>query len=104
MSPIEPSHCSVVKKCVKVIRPFTTSTTSEETKKSKRENLDQKQILVPELCSIHPFPASLWRQTVALPCVLYRLNGLLIADQLRSLVAREAHLGQVCSLKQNLFF
>ena len=62
-------------------------TSSEETKKSKRENLDQKQILVPEMCSIHPFPASLWRQTVCLPCILYRLNGLLVANQLRSLVA-----------------
>ena len=58
-------------------------TSSEETKRNKRENLDQKQILVPELCTIHPYPASLWRQTVSLPCVLYRINGLLIADQLR---------------------
>jgi len=49
-------------------------TSSDETKKSKRENLEQKQILVPELCAIHPFPASLWRQAVCLPCILYRLN------------------------------
>jgi endoribonuclease Dicer len=47
-------------------------TSSDETKKSKRENLEQKQILVPELCAIHPFPASLWRQAVCLPCILYR--------------------------------
>ena len=67
-------------------------TSSEETKKSKRENLDQKQILVPELCAIHPFPASLWRQTVCLPCILYRLNGLLIANQLRSIVALDTRL------------
>ena len=66
---------------------------SEETKKNKRENLEQKQILVPELCSIHPFPATLWRQTVSLPCIFYRLNGLLIADQLRALIAREMHIG-----------
>ena len=32
-------------------------TSSEETKRNKRENLEQKQILVPELCAIHPFPA-----------------------------------------------
>ena len=68
-------------------------TSSEETKKNKRENLDQKQILVPELCAIHPFPASLWRQTVCLPCILYRLNGLLIADQLRASVSIEAKFG-----------
>ena len=34
-------------------------TSSEETKRNKRENLEQKQILVPELCAVHPFPASL---------------------------------------------
>ena len=68
-------------------------TSSEETKRNKRENLDQKQILVPELCAIHPFPASLWRQTVSLPCTLYRLNGLLIADQIRRQVALEMRLG-----------
>lgn len=68
-------------------------TSSEETKRSKRENLEQKQILVPELCAIHPFPASLWRQAVCLPCVLYRLNCLLVADSLRRLVASEMKLG-----------
>jgi len=68
-------------------------TSSEETKRNKRENLDQKQILVPELCAIHPFPASLWRQAVSLPCTLYRLNGLLIADEIRRNVASEMSLG-----------
>ncbi|RXG55161.1 Endoribonuclease Dcr-1, partial [Armadillidium vulgare] len=68
-------------------------TTSEETKKAKRENLQQKQILVPELCTIHPFPASLWRKAVCLPTILYRLNGLLLADELRVRVAIEIGLG-----------
>ena len=68
-------------------------TSSEETKRNKRENLDQKQILVPELCAVHPFPASLWRQTVCLPCILYRLNGLLIANQLRAVVSLEGKIG-----------
>ena len=68
-------------------------TSSEETKRNKRENLEQKQILVPELCAIHPFPASLWRQTVSLPCILYRLNGLLISDQIRRHVALDMKLG-----------
>ena len=70
-------------------------TSSEETKRSKRENLEQKQILVPELCAIHPFPASLWRQVVCLPCVLYRLNCLLVADSLRMLVASEMRFGLI---------
>ena len=68
-------------------------TSSEETKRNKRENLEQKQILVPELCAVHPFPASLWRQTVSLPCILYRLNGLLISDQIRRHVATDMRLG-----------
>ena len=68
-------------------------TSSEETKRNKRENLEQKQILVPELCAIHPFPASLWRQTVSLPCILYRLNGLLISNQIRMHVAIDMRLG-----------
>lgn len=70
-------------------------TSSEETKRAKRENLEQKQILVPELCTIHPFPASLWRKAVCLPCILYRLNALLLADQIRKQVAEELALGQI---------
>lgn len=69
-------------------------TSSEETKRAKRENLEQKQILVPELCTIHPFPASLWRIAVCLPCVLYRINALLLADEIRIEVAEEINLGQ----------
>ncbi|KAI9556129.1 hypothetical protein GHT06_018703 [Daphnia sinensis] len=69
-------------------------TSSEHTKKTQRESLQQKQILVPELCSIHPFSASLWRQAVCLPCILYRLNGLLLAEQLRCKVAMEISLGK----------
>lgn len=70
-------------------------TSSEETKRAKRENLEQKQILVPELCTIHPFPASLWRKAVCLPCILYRLNALLLADEIRKKVAEELALGQI---------
>ncbi|KAL1131353.1 hypothetical protein AAG570_010971 [Ranatra chinensis] len=68
-------------------------TSSEETKRAKRENLEQKQILVPELCLIHVVPASLWRQAVCLPCVLYRINALLLADEIRNTVAYEIGLG-----------
>ncbi|XP_034941920.1 endoribonuclease Dcr-1 [Chelonus insularis] len=69
-------------------------TSSEETKRAKRENLEQKQILVGELCAIHPFPASLWRQAVCLPCILYRINALLLANQIRYQVAEMMNLGQ----------
>ncbi|TRY73759.1 hypothetical protein TCAL_02552 [Tigriopus californicus] len=69
-------------------------TSSEETKRNKRDNLEQKQILVPELCSIHPFRASLWRQMVALPCIFYRLNSLLNADSLRAKICVDTKLGK----------
>jgi hypothetical protein len=69
-------------------------TSSEETKRAKRENLEQKQILVPELCTLHPFPASLWRKAVCLPCILYRINALLLADQVRREVAHCIALGR----------
>ncbi|XP_030371583.1 endoribonuclease Dcr-1 [Scaptodrosophila lebanonensis] len=69
-------------------------TSSEETKRAKRENLEQKQILVPELCTVHPFPASLWRTAVCLPCILYRINGLLLADDIRKQVSSDLGLGR----------
>ncbi|XP_070576462.1 endoribonuclease Dicer-like [Ptychodera flava] len=67
--------------------------TSAQTKKEKQENLQNKQFLVPELCYVYPIPASLWRKAVCLPSILYRLNGLLLAEELRALVAREANVG-----------
>ena len=70
-------------------------TSSAVTRRAKRENLQQKQILVPELCDVHPFPASLWRKAVCLPAMLYRLNCLLIAEELRRCIAAEAHIGYV---------
>ncbi|KAK8788064.1 hypothetical protein V5799_022160 [Amblyomma americanum] len=73
----------------------TLPTSSEQTKRAKRESLQQKQILVPELCSVHPFPASLWRKAVCLPCILYRMNSLLLAEQLRVMVAREVRVGRL---------
>ncbi|KFM83630.1 Endoribonuclease Dcr-1, partial [Stegodyphus mimosarum] len=71
----------------------TLPTSSEQTKRTKRENLQQKQILVPELCTVHPFPAYLWRKAVCLPCILYRLNSLLLAEQLRLIVAKSISIG-----------
>ena len=64
--------------------------TSVENRRAKRESLQQKQILVPELCYVHPFPASLWQKAVCIPTILYRINYLLIADELRIKIAAEA--------------
>lgn len=68
-------------------------TSSAETKKARRENLQQKQILVPELCDIHVFPASLWRKAVCLPAILYRMNYLLLGEEIRKHIATETKIG-----------
>uniref|UniRef100_A0ACB8G5N5 Endoribonuclease Dicer n=1 Tax=Sphaerodactylus townsendi TaxID=933632 RepID=A0ACB8G5N5_9SAUR len=66
---------------------------SAEKRKAKWESLQNKQILVPELCAIHPIPASLWRKAVCLPSILYRLHCLLTAEELRSQTAIDAGVG-----------
>uniref|UniRef100_A0A8C5WGY4 ribonuclease III n=1 Tax=Leptobrachium leishanense TaxID=445787 RepID=A0A8C5WGY4_9ANUR len=66
---------------------------SAEKRKAKWESLQNKQILVPELCAIHPIPASLWRKAVCLPSILYRLHCLLIAEELRAQTAIDAGVG-----------
>lgn len=78
-------------------------TSSAVTRRAKRENLQQKQILVPELCDVHPFPASLWRKAVCLPAMLYRTNCLLIAEELRCCICMEAHIGCAADGKPNEF-
>ena len=61
---------------------------SKRTKKSK-------VFVVPELCSIHPVPGYLWCQMCTLPAVLYRIDSLLVAEELRSSLARELGIGAV---------
>ena len=53
----------------------------------------QRQLLIPELCAIHQFPVSLWKLAVTLPTTLYRLNHLLLCEQIRVAIAREAAIG-----------
>ncbi|KAK3092704.1 hypothetical protein FSP39_006212 [Pinctada imbricata] len=68
-------------------------TSSAETKKARRENLQQKQILVAELCEVHVFPASLWKKAVCLPTILYRINYLLVAEEMRIKISSETGIG-----------
>ncbi|KAK6181301.1 hypothetical protein SNE40_009184 [Patella caerulea] len=68
-------------------------TSSAETKRARRENLQQKQILIPELCDIHVFPASLWRKAACLPAILYRMNYLLLAEEIRIRISMETGIG-----------
>ncbi|CAH8541405.1 unnamed protein product [Schistosoma turkestanicum] len=57
------------------------------------EDLAHKQLLIPELCFRHSFPASVWRKAVCIPSVLYRLEQLLLAEELRHRIAVETNLG-----------
>ncbi|VDK55306.1 unnamed protein product [Anisakis simplex] len=66
------------------------------------ETSSQGQILVPELVDVHPIAASLWNVIAALPTLLYRassqscivvffrINSLLLADELRETIVNEA--------------
>ncbi|XP_076355471.1 endoribonuclease Dicer-like isoform X2 [Tachypleus tridentatus] len=66
-----------------------------ERKKLRYKNLQQKQILIPELCVIHRILASLWKKAVCLPSVLYRINSLLLAEEFRLRVAQEIGVGSI---------
>ena len=49
--------------------------------------------LVPELVHLHALPASVWKQVVWIPSILHRLNGLLVAEELRLNLVRGANIG-----------
>lgn len=66
-----------------------------KTKIEIRNNLEKKQLLIPEICILHPFPASFWKKAVCLPSLLYRLNCLLLADELRKEVAISVNIGKI---------
>ena len=55
--------------------------------KYSKRSLKSKVYVVPEVCSIHPVPAYLWRQLSNLPAVLYRMESLLVAEEFRSHIA-----------------
>ncbi|KAF5402375.1 Endoribonuclease Dicer [Paragonimus heterotremus] len=67
---------------------------SDIRRRDRRESLTHKQILIPELCFRHPFPASVWRKAVCLPSILYRIHSLLLAEDLRRLIAYETNMGR----------
>lgn len=49
-------------------------------------------ILVPELCHKYVFPADLWIKAILLPSTLHRINHLLLADNLRSMLAQHVQI------------
>ncbi|GMR41734.1 hypothetical protein PMAYCL1PPCAC_11929, partial [Pristionchus mayeri] len=50
----------------------------------------QRQIFVPELLDRHPISARLWHSISAIPSFFYRMNALLVADEIRQRVMVEA--------------
>jgi endoribonuclease Dicer len=50
---------------------------------------------MPQLCSIQPIPASLWQELLYLPSILYRLEGVLVAEELRQTFSLNTGVGSV---------
>ena len=63
--------------------------------KDSKRSRKSKVYVVPEVCSIHPVPAYLWRQLFNLPAVLYRMESLLVAEEFRSYIAGILGVGAV---------
>uniref|UniRef100_A0A8R1E3Z9 Uncharacterized protein n=1 Tax=Caenorhabditis japonica TaxID=281687 RepID=A0A8R1E3Z9_CAEJA len=67
-----------------------TSSESKDSDVGQTSHSSQRQILVPELMDIHPISATLWNVIAALPSVFYRLNQLLLTDELRETILVKA--------------
>lgn len=63
----------------------------------------QGVFLIPELVIIHPINAQLWQGIIALPSMLYRINCLLLVEQLRRTVALETGVGAAWAPEEGLF-
>ncbi|XP_051160014.1 endoribonuclease Dicer-like [Leptopilina boulardi] len=62
------------------------------TSKKTKENIDLTEHLVPELCDIINFPALYWLKATALPSIIHRITQLLIADDLRQEIEKNANI------------
>lgn len=51
------------------------------------------ELRVPEFCDVHPVSASIWRKAVCLPSIVYRLNQLLVMEELRASIATATGIG-----------
>uniref|UniRef100_A0A1I7U3K6 Dicer-2 n=1 Tax=Caenorhabditis tropicalis TaxID=1561998 RepID=A0A1I7U3K6_9PELO len=68
-----------------------TPATQSDSKESTTSNShSQRQILIPELMDKHPISATLWNVIAALPSIFYRLNQLLLTDELRETILIKA--------------
>ncbi|KAF1760045.1 hypothetical protein GCK72_008291 [Caenorhabditis remanei] len=78
------------------------SKSSESVTSSSGAHSTQRQILVPELMDIHPISATLWNVIAALPSIFYRLNQLLLSDELREIILQKAFSREDTKLKASL--
>lgn len=62
-------------------------------KKSSSHQSSNQIYLVPELVNVHPLKASLWKRCMCLPSILFRLNCLLLAEELRREIASGTGVG-----------
>ncbi len=60
---------------------FVTARVKTPRVKDQRVENAQKQILVPELVSVHPIDADLWNMIIALPSLLYRYVGRSLSER-----------------------
>uniref|UniRef100_A0AAF5CWV1 Endoribonuclease Dicer n=1 Tax=Strongyloides stercoralis TaxID=6248 RepID=A0AAF5CWV1_STRER len=63
---------------------------SKSSRPLKGSRSSQRQILVPELVSIHPIKSTHWSIIGALPSIFYRYNCLLMANELRETIVKNA--------------
>lgn len=52
-----------------------------------------KEYFVPELCILQKFPGPFWFKSTILPSIVHRISMLLLADELRSTIARDTGIG-----------
>ena len=68
----------------------------ERKENSKDKEPRHRQILVPELCQVHPVPASLWRQAICLPTILHRMESLLVMEEMLTTIKKATGIGSRC--------
>lgn len=78
-------------------------TSSSTTAKTSKKSSNSKIFLVPELVNIHPLSASILRRSLCLPSILYRLNSLLLAEELRREIAQATGVGVPWHCETNSF-
>ncbi|XP_070162593.1 endoribonuclease Dicer isoform X3 [Polyergus mexicanus] len=80
---------------INYIKPRKLHDGSVKYKKTDDTVEDLQEHLIPELCWKINFPALYWLKATTLPSILHRISQLLIAEDLRVVIARETNLGSL---------